>query len=310
MNFKNFLIGIVYLSIFTISNTAEIVKELSFTRYTLPDTYRYNKTQRKFQWEKISKQLDALQEFENNSSRLGTLRNYKNINGFPPIPKDAIIKRIVDTNHIFITDKYGISRNQAIPLYSSDVFLRPERYALDGTLVSIISATSEYVKIKVKTIEGDWFIPNRYIRPLGVKNFDRVAVVDRKNQNIATLEKNESTWKVKSMNPVSTGAEALPYQFPTPLGYFVVQNKLLKMNYLVDGSKTELAGYSPYATRFSGGGYLHGVPVNLPETEHIEYIGSLGTIPRSHMCVRNATSHAKFMYDWLKIGESIVLVIE
>ncbi|MGL4671009.1 L,D-transpeptidase, partial [Cetobacterium sp.] len=76
------------------------------------------------------------------------------------------------------------------------------------------------------------------------------------------------------------------------------------------GSQTEIDGYAPYASRFSGGGYIHGVPVNLPRTEMIEYSQTLGTTPRSHMCVRNATSHAKYIYEWAEINKGLVIVIE
>lgn len=68
----------------------------------------------------------------------------------------------------------------------------------------------------------------------------------------------------------------------------------VKMVFLKDGSK-ETGGYAPYASRFTDGAYIHGVPVNEPRKTQIEYSWSLGTTPRSHMCVRNATSHAKFI---------------
>ena len=38
--------------------------------------------------------------------------------------------------------------------------------------------------------------------------------------------------------------------------------------------------------------------------------GTLGTTPQSHMCVRNYTSHALFMYKWIKLGKAGVIVIE
>ncbi|WP_442879796.1 L,D-transpeptidase family protein, partial [Cetobacterium sp.] len=37
---------------------------------------------------------------------------------------------------------------------------------------------------------------------------------------------------------------------------------------------------------------------------------TLGTVPRSHMCVRNATSHAKYVYGWAQVGKGLVFVIE
>lgn len=84
------------------------------------------------------------------------------------------------------------------------------------------------------------------------------------------------------------GANRPPYQQPTPQGIYLVQRKLSEMLYLKDGTDEE-GGFAPYACRFTGGAYLHGVPVNYPGHKLVEYSWTLGTIPRSHMCVRNAT---------------------
>ena len=87
------------------------------------------------------------------------------------------------------------------------------------------------------------------------------------------------------------------------------QQKKTRMVFLKDGS-AETGGYAPYASRFTNGAYIHGVPVNAPRTSMIEYSWSLGTTPRSHMCVRNATSHYKFVFDWAPTERSLVVVIE
>jgi len=76
------------------------------------------------------------------------------------------------------------------------------------------------------------------------------------------------------------------------------------MYYVKDGT-SEIAGYAPYASRFTNGAYIHGVPVQYPHKNIIEYSPSLGTTPRSHMCVRNASSHAKIcirLGDYKTIG--------
>ena len=52
---------------------------------------------------------------------------------------------------------------------------------------------------------------------------------------------------------------------------YVLQEKKSRMIYLVDGSK-ETGGFAP--------------------------------------CVRNATSHAQFVYDWAPVNETIVFVLE
>ena len=151
-------------------------------------------------------------------------------------------------------------------------------------------------------------IPKKYVKVIGdTVIFNKAIFVDRHNQNITALERTEKgKWVVRSMNPSTTGLHRPPYAQETPLGMFVLQEKKVKMIFLKDGSK-ETGGYAPYASRFTDGAYIHGVPVNEPRKTQIEYSWSLGTTPRSHMCVRNATSHAKFIFDWAPVNETIIL---
>ncbi len=93
------------------------------------------------------------------------------------------------------------------------------------------------------------------------------------------------------------------------IGYVCLARKEAKMIFLKDGS-TATGGFAPYANRFNNGGYIHGVPTNAPAKGIIEYSYTLGTTPRSHMCVRNATSHAKFIFDWAPVNETIIFVLE
>lgn len=154
-------------------------------------------------------------------------------------------------------------------------------------------------------------MPRRYLKLLADSTtFDHVVFVDRMEQNIATLEHvGKGEWKIRSMNPSTTGRHAPPYAQETPLGMYLIQQKKARMVFLKDGS-AETGGYAPYASCFTNGAYIHGVPVNVPRTSMIEYSWSLGTTPRSHMCVRNATSHAKFVFDWAPVERSLVVVIE
>ncbi|WP_297407787.1 L,D-transpeptidase [uncultured Cetobacterium sp.] len=303
---------LLFFYIFIPSQSAQIEKDLLYNKHTLKDTYKYKKIERTFRKDIISNYLDQITQFETKYSAFGTLRNYKNANGHPTLPGHHFIKTYTfkDINRVITIseDAYGIRAYQGIPLYKPLKLDVPDRLGTDGELVAIISKGDIYTKVAFLDLPGEWLIPNRYVRELEVTDFKRVVFVDRKNQNISTLEDVNHIWKIRSYNPCTTGLHNPPFQFETPGGIFVVQYKKPKMLYLVDGSKTELAGYTPYATRFSGGGYLHGVPVNLPETKMIEYSPTLGTIPRSHMCVRNATSHAKFIYDWAQTFKTLVIV--
>jgi len=143
--------------------------------------------------------------------------------------------------------------------------------------------------------------------------FRHAIFADRHNQNICTVEKVGDKWLVRSMNPSTTGVHRPPYMRETPLGVFVLQEKRLKMAYLVDGSISDIEGFAPYANRFCDGAYVHGVPMQDPTMQRMdfhEYSSTLGSHPRSHMCVRTATSHAKYIFDNFPAEATVVFIIE
>ncbi len=284
----------------------EIEKALLYDEHTLEDTYPYKDTVRVFQWDKIRKRLALLDSIESVSASWAILQNYKNKNGEAPLVKaykrDAY-KRISDT--------LGVERYQSVPLFLPTDSAVAEIYGRDGSLVKLIkNDSSRLVKIATIDMEGEWLVPKKYIKQVNDSIVFRKAIfVDLTNQNIAIMEKEGDKWLVRSMNPATTGLHKPPHMQETPQGIFVVQEKKSKMVYLVDGSQ-ETGGFAPYASRFSNGGYIHGVPVNAPSTKLIEFSSSLGTTPRSHMCVRNATSHAKFIYDWAPTEQTIVFIFD
>lgn len=307
MKTKIFILAALLFGLCTLNaQTVELVKELTYNQHTLSDTYPYGKGTREFQWDKIKEKLAQTDAFRaKNSSSWAVLQNKANIHGQPPATQEH------QTNEFkMLADKYGVEASQAIPLYLPDNLTVPYRYAYDGSLVQIIGQQDDFVFAKTTTFDGEYFIPKKYVHPIdGIPAFAKVIVVDRNNQNISTYEKAGDTWKIRSMNPATTGAHNPPLQKPTPLGLFVLQMKMPKMYFYVDGT-TEIGGYAPWANHFSAGGYIHGVPVNLPQTEIIEFSSTLGTIPRSHMCVRNAASHSKFIYDNFPVNETLIYVIE
>lgn len=284
----------------------EIEKALLYDEHTLEDTYPYKDTVRVFQWDKIRKRLALLDSIESVSASWAILQNYKNKNGEAPLVK--VYKR---DSYKRISDTLGVERYQSVPLFLPTDSAVAEIYGRDGSLVKLIKNDSNrLVKIATIDMEGEWLVPKKYIKQVNDTIVFRKAIfVDLTNQNIATMEKEGDKWLVRSMNPATTGLHKPPHMQETPQGIFVVQEKKSKMVYLVDGSQ-ETGGFAPYASRFSNGGYIHGVPVNAPSTKLIEFSSSLGTTPRSHMCVRNATSHAKFIYDWAPTEQTIVFIFD
>lgn len=282
-------------------------KELTFDKYILEDTYPYKDTVRVFQWEKIKKQLAVVENFQRQDIRYAVLQNYKNKNREAPVVanfKRNAYKRVSDT--------LGVERYQSAPLYEVGNTKTPLIYGRDGSLVKLLSSdTLDMVKVEGLTnFDGTWEVPKRYVKSISdTVDFHHVVVVDVTNQNICTLEKSGKGWIIRSMNPATTGRHKPPHAMETPVGIFLVQEQKSKMYYVKDGTKT-IEGFAPYASRFTNGAYVHGVPVNNPRGKIIEYSWSLGTTPRSHMCVRNASSHAKFVYDWVRPMASLVIVID
>ena len=283
-----------------------ITKELLYDKYTLEDTYPYKDTTRNFQWDKIKEQLALLENIQQQPSQWAILQNYKNRNGEAPL-----VRTFKRNAYGRVADTLGVERYQSVPLYLLTDTLVPERYGQAGELTRFLEDGEKFVKTEPIFTGGEWMIPKKYVKVIGdTVIFNKAIFVDRHNQNIATLERTgEGEWVVRSMNPSTTGLHRPPYAQETPLGMFVLQEKKVKMVFLKDGSK-ETGGYAPYASRFTDGAYIHGVPVNEPRKTQIEYSWSLGTTPRSHMCVRNATSHAKFIFDWAPVNETIIFVLE
>lgn len=281
-------------------------KEFSFDKYTLEDSYPYKDTTRLFQWDKIKEKLAFVENFQREKITYAILQNYKNKNGEAPT-----VKNFVRNDYTRVSDTLGVERYQSAPLYVPGETQTPSIYGRDGSVVKLISSdTLDMIRIEGISFSGTWDVPKRYVKPLGDSiRFNHIVVVDVTNQNITLIEKSAKEWLIRSMNPATTGVHKPPYAMETPVGMFIIQENKPKMFYQKDGS-TEIQGYAPYASRFTNGGYIHGVPTNNPKGNIIEYSATLGTIPRSHMCVRTASSHAKVIFDTAKPLQSLVFVID
>lgn len=298
---------------FSVAETVEIEKALLYDQYTLSDTYAYKKTTRQFQWDKVRGFLALIDHMQLKPAIWGVLQNYKNRNGLPPLTRDSHTDE-----YGRVADAFNVEQHQSIPLYTVNDKEVPARYVVDGAWVKIMDdsnvSTDENAFVKVVVVglsyKDEWMVPRRYIHFIDTAVvFKKVIFVDRINQNITTLENIGSKWLVRSMNPATTGLHRPPYQMPTPVGIFVVQDKKATMAYYKDGTE-DVGGHAPYASRFSSGGYIHGIPVDLPQTGTIEFSATLGTTPLSHKCVRNATSHALFIYGWAPIDQALVVVFD
>lgn len=271
---------------------------------------------REFQF---SKMYDDIRELKINveGSLTAYISNYKNRNGSAPLINGKTV------------DEFGILRYQSAPAYYEADKESKFRYIADGILLNVLAETESFYKVSTYDFEGEYYIPKRYVEfNNSIEELKKVVVIDRKNQNEAVFEYQEGAWNIVSYIYATTGEKA-KYKLPTDLGHYMAIQKRKKFLYLDDVSK-EIAGYAPFATRFSGGAYIHGVPVDfvketnvevledgqeiektkLVDPGNIEYLFTIGTVPRSHKCVRNYTSHAEFLYNWVDVGSTTIIVIE
>lgn len=285
-----------------------IEKQLTYDQHTLADTFAYKDGTRRFQFDKMRERLFLLDSIQQARAEWGILQNRKNENGRPANARNFA----VDEYHT-VSDSYGVEASQSAPLYAvgGSVAGAPERYGRDGSLVRLTGRNADSTAYRVESFNapGEWDVPNKYVKPIAATGFRYVVMVDRTNQAIATLERTgQGHWLVRSMNPCTTGEHTPPHAYPTPVGMFVIQDREAKMMYTNGGPA--IVGFAPWASRFTNGAFLHGVPVNNPHGAIVEFSSTLGTIPRSHECVRNASSHAKFIYDTMPVEESIVFVYD
>lgn len=248
----------------------------------------------------------AIKKLEDNlvKNKQGYISNYKDNNGSPPLLNGKGI------------DSYGMQAYQSAPAYSSLDNLNEFRYLPDGMLVFILGEVKGYFKVKCIDYEGEYWIPKKYISfDNNLDRFNKSIIVDTANQNQGVFEKRGSKWTLVSYTLATTGVKG-KRKYETPIGCFKVLDKKERFYYISDNSN-EIIGYAPYGVRFTQGAYIHGVPVEytFKDEEKIdpgikEYLFTIGTIPRSHKCVRNFTSHAKFLYDWADPNDTAVIVIK
>ncbi len=287
-------------------------------------------TKRAFQYKEMLKTAKAFSEVINNNATTAHISNYKNRNGRPP-----------KINNLEV-DAFGYQRDQSAPGYSAADLSSDFRYLSDGRLLIIKSDVGEFYLCSHPYFEGEFYIPKKYVTLHEAKNaISQFIVIDRINQTEVALEKRPDGWAVVSQNLVTTGEKAT-FKDETERGIFYIIEKRSKFIYLDDVTK-EVDGYAPYALRFNGGAYTHGVPVNFkkitekvlvtPEIKDaagvvlkpavyeekvkerkdpgmIEYLSTIGTIPRSHKCVRHHTSNALFLYEWVNVGQAVMVVLE
>lgn len=237
-------------------------------------------------------------------NKYGYITNYKDMNGSPPLLNGKGY------------DNFGMQAYQSAPAYENLENTNIFRYIPDGMIVFILGEIKGFYKVKCISYEGEYWVPKQYISfDNNIDRLAKVVIVDITNQNQGAFEKRGSKWTLVSYTLATTGVKEKK-KFETTQGYFKVMEIKDKLYYVNDITK-EIAGYAPYGIRFTQGAYIHGIPVEFIIENDIkmdpgirEFLITVGTVPRSHKCVRNFTSHAKYLYSWVDLNETAIIVIK
>lgn len=184
-------------------------------------------------------------------------------------------------------------------------------YLGDRSLVAIEAYEKDYVKVSVPGRQEFLYVKKKnfkYSKSTKIEGvIEKVAVVDRINQNTQLYDYVGGEFLLTKSSMSTTGYNNNVNSYKTPKGFYIVSNIKPVMIYYEDATKDDKdkkTGRAVYAVRFSGGYYLHGIPVKdelkgkEKDAAKKRVTGILGSHPSSHGCVRNSDEDAKFIYDW------------
>ena len=202
-------------------------------------------------------------------------------------------------------DKFGNRANQSEFGYIDKSF-KDYINIPDRTIMVVEEENDKYVKVKIDAYDnGVYYLKpssKKYLKEAGISGeVSRFIYVDRASQNEMIIEKSGNGWNVVTSSFVTTGKDA-GNSFATPYGTFLIAYSKPVMSYT--GSGGGVVGDAKYAVRFSGGGYMHGIPSvfepkNTREQRKAATAKKIGTYPESHKCIRHYDDQIKFIYEWL-----------
>lgn len=247
---------------------------------------------RVFRFQKALDKINELEKFIATQREMG--REIASTNSYIPNPNNQNFKRE--------KDKYGTSLDQSSVAQSA--IDGEDIYIPDRAILSVIEKGKTTSRIKVASIPEELIIPNSSLsrNPKVAETFSKVVAIDISNQNMMVFEKNnENIWEIISYVYSKTGIES-KLGFETPKGFFIAPMAKYIMPYNSETGDRE--GYARFAIRFSGGGYLHGTPINYDEEINKEFFmkqkeKTLGTFTGTRKCIRTTEEHAKFLFDWV-----------
>ena len=270
-----------------------------------------NVSERGFYWDKMINRIEVVNNFIDTA--LKAKEDLYIITEYKPLSRDKPSKK----------DRFGNKNNQSIIGYTKankegEIINIP-----DQTIFKIIGEENNMLKIETPFYGGPYFIEKTegtYQKAENIKEkVNKFIAIDPHSQTEVLFQRNPETekYEVVTYSYVTTGKDGWG-SYETPHGAFLIAFTRPYMTFtrharagdktLPGRSDLTIGGSAKYAVRFSGGGYMHGIPVGLNfkgSTLNTGTAQKIGTFKDSHKCVRHFDDQIEFIVGWINADSKI-----
>ena len=270
-----------------------------------------NVSERGFYWNKMINRIEIVNNFIDTA--LKAKEDLYIITEYKPLSRDKPSKK----------DRFGNKNNQSIIGYTKankegEIINIP-----DQTIFKIIGEENNMLKIETPFYGGPYFIEKTegtYQKAENIKEkVNKFIAIDPHSQTEVLFQRNPETekYEVVTYSYVTTGKDGWG-SYETPHGAFLIAFTRPYMTFtrharagdktLPGRSDLTIGGSAKYAVRFSGGGYMHGIPVGLNFKGSTLNTGpalKIGTYKDSHKCVRHFDDQIEFIVGWINADSKI-----
>ena len=270
-----------------------------------------NVSERGFYWNKMINRIEIVNNFIDTA--LKAKEDLYIITEYKPLSRDKPSKK----------DRFGNKNNQSIIGYTKankegEIINIP-----DQTIFKIIGEENNMLKIETPFYGGPYFIEKTegtYQKAENIKEkVNKFIAIDPHSQTEVLFQRNPETekYEVVTYSYVTTGKDGWG-SYETPHGAFLIAFTRPYMTFtrharagdktLPGRSDLTIGGSAKYAVRFSGGGYMHGIPVGLNFKGSTLNTGTalkIGTYKDSHKCVRHFDDQIEFIVGWVNADSKI-----
>ena len=270
-----------------------------------------NVSRRGFYWDKMISKIEIVNDFIVKAIKAN--QQLYIVTEYAPLSRDKPSKK----------DKFGNKNNQSIVGYTNSKKEGEIINIPDQTIFRIIGEENNMLKIETPFYGGPYFIEKTggtYQKVENIKEeVNKFVAIDPSSQTEVLFQRIPETQKyeVVTYSYVTTGRDGSG-SYETPHGAFLIAFTRPYMTFTRharEGDKTlpgrsdlTIGGSAKYAVRFSGGGYMHGIPVGLNFKGSTLSTGTaqkIGTYKDSHKCVRHFDDQIEFIVKWINADSKI-----